>query len=84
VETCVAEPSKLQKLVKKTIQESELPRTLIAKDAEVSRAAVEAWHSGNRNPSVESAAQLAAGLEKRASHLQYLAFRLRNGLESGD
>lgn len=77
----MTDSSRLQKLVKEIIQESELPRTLLANDADLSRAALEAWLSGNRNPSTESAAQLAAGLEKRASRLQYLAFRLRSELE---
>jgi transcriptional regulator with XRE-family HTH domain len=77
----VSESEKLQRLVREIIRESELPRTLLAKDAEISRAAVEAWLSGNRNPTSQSAEQLAAGLERRATRLQYLAFRLRNGLE---
>jgi transcriptional regulator with XRE-family HTH domain len=77
----VGESERLQKLVQEIIRGSELPRTLLAKDAEISRAAIEAWLSGNRNPTSQSAEQLAAGLERRATRLQYLAFRLRNGLQ---
>lgn len=77
----MTDTTKLQRLVQEIIRETELPRTLLAKDAEISRAAIEAWLSGNRNPTAQSAEQLAAGLEQRATRLQYLAFRLRSGLE---
>jgi transcriptional regulator with XRE-family HTH domain len=77
----VDESEKLQQLVRDIIRESEMPRTLLAKDAEISRAAIESWLSGSRNPTAQSAEQLASGLERRATRLQYLAFRLRNGLE---
>ncbi len=74
---------KVQKVVRELIEESELPHTLIARDTNLSRAAVVAWVSGTRTPQPESIAQLADGLEKRANRLQYIAFRLRSLLEEG-
>jgi len=76
----VARPEKLRKVIAEILLESELPRTLVAKDAELGRATLEAWLSGLRNPSAESAAQLASGLEQRAERLQQLAIRLRKVL----
>jgi transcriptional regulator with XRE-family HTH domain len=73
----VAKPEKLRKEIAEILQESELPRTLIAKDAELGRATLESWLSGLRNPSPESLAQVADGLEKRGDRLQKLATRLR-------
>jgi transcriptional regulator with XRE-family HTH domain len=73
----VAKPEKLRKEIAEILQESELPRTLIAKDAELGRATLESWLSGLRNPSPESLAQVADGLEKRGHRLQKLATRLR-------
>jgi hypothetical protein len=72
----VVSPDRIQKIVREVIQESELPRTLLARDAELSRAALEAWLVGARNPQAESVEQLANGLMRRASHLQNLAVRL--------
>ena len=69
-------PDQIQKIVREVIQESELPRTLLARDAELSRAALEAWIVGARTPQAESVEQLANGLMRRASHLQNLAVRL--------
>lgn len=76
----MARPEKLRKVIAEILLESELPRTLVAKDAELGRATLEAWLSGLRNPSAESAAQLASGLEQRAERLQQLAIRLRKVL----
>jgi hypothetical protein len=63
--------------VTNVLHESELPRTLVAKDAELGRATLESWVAGLRNPSPESAAQIASALEKRAERLQRLAAKLR-------
>lgn len=73
----MARPERLRKEIAEILRESELPRTLVAKDAELGRATLEAWLSGLRNPSAESAAQIASGLEQRAEVLQQLAVRLR-------
>lgn len=73
----MARPEKLRRAIVEILLESELPRTLVAKDAELGRATLEAWLSGLRNPSEESVAQIAFGLEQRAEHLQTLAVRLR-------
>jgi hypothetical protein len=72
----VVSPDRIQKIVREVIQESELPRTLLARDAELSRAALEAWVVGARTPQVESVEQLANGLMRRANQLQNLAVRL--------
>ncbi len=80
----MARPEKMQRVVREVIEESGLPRTLIAEDTELSRAALVAWLSGTRTPQRESVAQLAAGLEKRANQLQYLVFRLRSLLDEKD
>ncbi|HEX2208070.1 MAG TPA: hypothetical protein VHG93_10345 [Longimicrobium sp.] len=69
-------PDRVQKIVREVIQESELPRTLLARDAELSRAALEAWVVGARTPQSESVEQLANGLMRRANRLQHLAVRL--------
>jgi hypothetical protein len=75
-ETRVVSPDRIQKIVRDVIQESELPRTLLARDAELSRAALEAWVVGARTPQSESVEQLANGLMRRANQLQHLAVRL--------
>ncbi len=72
----MASPDRIQKIVREVIQESELPRTLLARDAELSRAALEAWIVGARTPQSESVEQLANGLMRRANQLQHLAVRL--------
>lgn len=69
-------PDRIQKIVREVIQESALPRTLLARDAELSRAALEAWVVGARTPQSESVEQLANGLMRRANQLQHLAVRL--------
>jgi hypothetical protein len=76
------QPDKLRKAIAEVLRESELPRTLLAKDANLGRATLEAWLSGLRNPSAESVVQVASGLEQRAEQLQHLAKRLRKMLAS--
>jgi transcriptional regulator with XRE-family HTH domain len=73
----LAEPAKIQTVVREVIEESGLPRTLIAEDANVSRASIIAWLAGTRTPQPESVAQLADGLERRAKVIQALVARLR-------
>jgi hypothetical protein len=66
-------------LVKQVIRESDLPLTLLAKDSNLSRAALNTWVSerGNhRIPQPESVHQLAEGLRKRAARLVELADQL--------
>lgn len=74
------QPSTLRKAIADAIKDSDIPRTLIAKDASLSRAALESWMSGLRNPSVESAEQIATALERRAELLNAVATRLRRFL----
>jgi transcriptional regulator with XRE-family HTH domain len=73
----LADPVKIQAVVREVIEESGLPRTLIAEDANVSRASIIAWLAGTRTPQPESVAQLADGLERRAKLIQSLVARLR-------
>lgn len=68
---------KIQTVVREVIDESGLPRTLIAEDAKVSRAAIIAWLAGTRTPQPESITQLADGLERRAKLILALVARLR-------
>lgn len=75
-------PEKLRKVATEAILESELPRTLLAKDAGLGRATLEAWISGLRNPSPESLAQIADGMEQRGDRLIKLATRVRTVLSA--
>lgn len=80
----MAGPERLRRAIADVLRESELPRTLLAKDADLGRATLEAWMSGLRNPSAESAAQIVSGLEQRAERLQRLAARLRKILAESE
>lgn len=77
----MARATALRRVLAGVIKESELPRTLIAKDASLGRATLESWLSGLRTPTEESAAQIADALEMRAAHLAALAMRLRRTLD---
>ena len=68
-------------MVREVIEESGLPRTLIAEDAHLSRATLITWLAGTRTPQPESVAQLADGLERRARQLQSLVTKLRRLLD---
>jgi len=78
----MAQPEKIAAAVREVIEESGLPRTLIAEDAHLSRATLITWLAGTRTPQPESVAQLADGLERRAKQLQSLVTRLRRFVES--
>jgi hypothetical protein len=73
----LAQPEKLSQVVREVIEESGLPRTLIAEDAHLSRATLITWLAGTRKPQPETVAQLADGLERRANQLHGLVLRLR-------
>jgi hypothetical protein len=73
----LAQPENIAAVVREVIEESGLPRTLIAEDAHLSRATLITWLAGTRTPQPESVAQLAGGLERRAKQLQTLVSRLR-------
>jgi transcriptional regulator with XRE-family HTH domain len=76
----LAQPEKLSQVVREVIEESGLPRTLIAEDANLSRATLITWLAGTRTPQPETVAQLADGLERRANHLKALVSKLREVL----
>jgi transcriptional regulator with XRE-family HTH domain len=76
----VADPEEIAKVVREVIEESGLPRTLIAADAHLSRATLIAWLAGTRTPQPESVAQLADGMERRIAKLQLLVSMLREVL----
>jgi hypothetical protein len=63
-------------LVRKIIRDSELPTTVLARDAQLSRVALQAWVAGKRTPQPESIHQLAEGLRARAARLVELAEQL--------
>ncbi len=71
-------------LARDAIQESGLSKSQIARDAGLSRAALNAWIAGARAPGAESLLRLAAGLEGRADHLRKIAQRLRTAARSTD
>lgn len=73
----MAETEKIGDVVREVIEESGLPRTLVARDAHLSRATLITWLAGTRTPQPESVAQLADGLERRANHLLSQVARLR-------
>jgi transcriptional regulator with XRE-family HTH domain len=76
----LAQPEKIAEVVREVIEESGLPRTLIAEDANLSRATLITWLAGTRTPQPETVAQLADGLERRANQLHALVSRLRRAL----
>jgi transcriptional regulator with XRE-family HTH domain len=78
----LAQPEKIAEVVREVIEESGLPRTLIAEDAHLSRATLITWLAGTRTPQLETVKQLADGLEKRANQLQALVSRLRSLLQN--
>lgn len=73
----MAKTPDIQAVVREVIEESGLPRTLIAEDAHLSRASIIAWLAGTRVPQPESVVQLADGLERRAKVIQAQVARLR-------
>ncbi len=80
----MAEPEKIGDVVREVIEESGLPRTLVAQDAHLSRATLITWLAGTRTPQPESVAQLADGLERRANQLLRLVRRLRQTISGRD
>lgn len=76
----MAQPEKIADVVREVIEESGLPRTLIAEDANLSRATLITWLAGTRTPQRETVAQLADGLERRATQILALVSRLRSVL----
>lgn len=68
-------------IAKRIIQESELPKALLARDSNLSRATFNAWYAEGkaaRNPTPDSLQQLAAGLRARAAKLENLAAQLES------
>ena len=63
-------------MVLQIIEESELPKTLIARDSGLSRHTLHSWIVERTAPTRESSRQLAEGLRKRAAKLQDLAEEL--------
>ena len=63
-------------LVRRVIQQSEIPQAVIARDAQLSRASLNSWLAERRTPQPESLKQLAGGLRARAARLVELAEEL--------
>ena len=66
-------PEEVRVLIRKVIAESELPKAVLARDSELSYAALNSWIVGARDPRPESVKQLADGLRARAARLVELA-----------
>jgi len=66
----------VQVLVRETIRGCGIPTSQLARDAGLSRAALNAWTAGRRTPQPESMLQLAGGLRHRAARLEELAAEL--------
>ena len=67
----------LRLLARQAIQGSGLSKAQLARDAGLSRAALNAWIAGARTPGPDSLDRLASGLEARAEALHALAGKLR-------
>ena len=63
------------------VEQSGISQHQLARDAELSYAALHAWLSGVRAPRSDSLTQLANGLEARAKELQRLAEALRREVQ---
>ena len=69
-------------IVREAIQESGLPKAVIARDANISRAALDSWIAGVRVPRGNSLRHLAEGLEKRGERIKSLAEQIRVAAEA--
>jgi transcriptional regulator with XRE-family HTH domain len=72
----------LRLLARDAIQRSGLSKAQLARDAGLSRAALNAWIAGTRAPGPDSLDRLAAGLEARAEELRAIASKLRRAATS--
>jgi hypothetical protein len=80
-------PEEARMLVAKVIQESGMGRAQIARDSDLSVAALNAWTAKGRAarmPQPESVAKLAAGLRSRAAKLEALAAELEGEAGEGE
>ena len=78
----LAPEQELLMLVRRVIQESGLPKTVLAGDSHISRAALNSWVAGVRTPQANSLQHLASGLERRADLLRRLAEQVREAAEA--
>lgn len=73
-------PEEVRMLIGRVIQQSGVSRAQLARDAELSSAALNAWTArgkASREPQPESLQKLAAGLDRRAEILRGLAEEVR-------
>ena len=75
-EALVDSQKELLMIVREAIQESGLPKAVIAQDAHISRSTLDSWIAGVRMPRGNSLKHLAAGLRARAARLVELAEKL--------
>jgi DNA-binding XRE family transcriptional regulator len=68
-------------LVRKALTECGLTRAQLARDSQVSQAALWAWWKGSRTPSGDSLKKLAAGLRARSTELDRIADQLERAAE---
>jgi transcriptional regulator with XRE-family HTH domain len=71
----------VRELVRRVVEASGVPQAQIARDADLSYAALHAWLTGLRTPKQRSLLQLAEGLESRSDALRGLAQELRAAAE---
>jgi hypothetical protein len=72
-------PEEAKMLATRAIQESEIPKAVLARDAKLSRFTLNGWFAKGkaaRTPNTESLKQLASGLRRRAAKLLDLAREL--------
>lgn len=60
-------------MIRKIVEKSGLPRAEFARVGGISRATLEAWLAGTRNPSKESLQKLTDGFRRRGEEMQQIA-----------
>jgi hypothetical protein len=71
-------------MLQAAINESGLPRALIARDSGLSEDAIFAWLKGARAPREESVRQVVAGLRRRSERLAEIATELERAAGEGE
>jgi len=67
-------------IAQRTLQECGISRAQLARDTGLHQTTLWAWGLGRRVPSPESLEKLAAGLERRSTHLARLAADIMDAL----
>lgn len=75
------DPEEVRMTIRRVVDESGLPQAVIARDADLSYAAIRAWLNGERTPEPTSIRKLASGLRSRGDRLLELADDLEREVE---